>query len=976
MRRSFMLPFLLIGWMMLFASFAWAQGPFPNDSNVVALYHCDEESGTQITDASPNGNHGTIHGATRVPGRFGNGLQFDGIDDFVRIARTASLDVLPSPTMTIEAWVKISRPGRNAICEKALVSGSSCWPWTFMTFNGSELFALVRGCTGGVTGPVMPRDDWHYVALVYDHTGPNAIGKLYIDGSLVATNSSLETRTTVLGADIYLGANYHFANPGNGLQDFFQGTMDEIRISNNARAITLPTEPIACPTDVATDATTEGYWTFNSSVVTDDRQNGKPVLTAEIRTGSPASIPGGECPAPEISSDQAVSCPTSLFVQNGGDELCRGHVEITNTPPWPTPKALTLEAWIYPLERTGPCNSGATCSPTQVPECRRTIISRSIECEEGTNQYPFSLRLDPDSAKRNILVAAVNNDGTNVELCYAPALTSLGAELIPYDEWTYVGMTYDGATIRLYVNGEPVASKAAPGEIRNLYGNFVIGAQKNERNTACYTGWCQQPEGDRDPAKPFELPFNGYIDDVRVSSAVNPCSPASIVACVSSVAGTVTSDCQESVAGAVVTLRKDATEIGSATVAADGQYEFENLLHGAGYSLSVLPPDGFGTVPESGPIDFTLTGNMILNLQVTCLYWDITGTLSASCGASMAGVTVDLFDKSDVHLQTEVTDAAGRYTFSNVRHGDDYTIMVVTPLGYIGVDPVTIDVHGPVVQNFTLQCIDIVEDARTIGFWKHNVSLALQGRTNGAQESSTSLANYASLIFQHFHANFTHPIDIEGVTFRMVNIDGVPTAVAVDLATMNSTLNIKQAPMLERAKQQYLALLLNVASGRLATSTPVSSDGRTCSQAITYVSDLIQDGIPGNDELAKSIADTINNSLLVAAGLIPEGTPDIAYKGRTTIPASTRLVGAVPSPFNPTTRVLFDLQHDADVRIRVFTASGKLVRDLVHARMSAGHHNVVWDGNDKAGIPAASGVYYVDMDAGAYHATKSAVLLK
>jgi hypothetical protein len=43
------------------------QAPFANDSHTLALYHCDEGQGDELTDSSGNGNHGKIVGAKWVP---------------------------------------------------------------------------------------------------------------------------------------------------------------------------------------------------------------------------------------------------------------------------------------------------------------------------------------------------------------------------------------------------------------------------------------------------------------------------------------------------------------------------------------------------------------------------------------------------------------------------------------------------------------------------------------------------------------------------------------------------------------------------------------------------------------------------------------------------------------------------------------------------------------------------------------------
>ena len=77
-------------------------------NGLVAAYGFNEADGAlQVTDASGQGNTGTISGATRTTaGKFGGALSFNGTSAWVTVADAASLDV--SAGMTIEAWVRPS----------------------------------------------------------------------------------------------------------------------------------------------------------------------------------------------------------------------------------------------------------------------------------------------------------------------------------------------------------------------------------------------------------------------------------------------------------------------------------------------------------------------------------------------------------------------------------------------------------------------------------------------------------------------------------------------------------------------------------------------------------------------------------------------------------------------------------------------------------------------------------------------------
>ena len=64
-----------------------------------------------------------------------------------------------------------------------------------------------------------------------------------------------------------------------------------------------------------------------------------------------------------------------------------------------------------------------------------------------------------------------------------------------------------------------------------------------------------------------------------------------------------------------------------------------------------------------------------------------------------------------------------------------------------------------------------------------------------------------------------------------------------------------------------------------------------------------------------------------------------------------------PNPFNPTTTIAFELRDPERVRLDVFDARGRRVRNLVAGALDRGSHRVTWDGRDEHGMPVASGDY-------------------
>ena len=64
-----------------------------------------------------------------------------------------------------------------------------------------------------------------------------------------------------------------------------------------------------------------------------------------------------------------------------------------------------------------------------------------------------------------------------------------------------------------------------------------------------------------------------------------------------------------------------------------------------------------------------------------------------------------------------------------------------------------------------------------------------------------------------------------------------------------------------------------------------------------------------------------------------------------------------PNPFNPSTKIKFDLPEAGTVELQIYDLVGNLVKTLVSAPHSAGHHEASWNGRNSAGKPVAGGVY-------------------
>ncbi len=88
-------------------------------------------------------------------------------------------------------------------------------------------------------------------------------------------------------------------------------------------------------------------------------------------------------------------------------------------------------------------------------------------------------------------------------------------------------------------------------------------------------------------------------------------------------------------------------------------------------------------------------------------------------------------------------------------------------------------------------------------------------------------------------------------------------------------------------------------------------------------------------------------------------------------PTAFALSQNYPNPFNPTTTIRYQLPEASDVTLTLYNASGQEIATLVQGRQDAGYYSVVWNTEGMA-----SGIYFYQLDAGKFTATKKMVVVK
>jgi len=81
------------------------------------------------------------------------------------------------------------------------------------------------------------------------------------------------------------------------------------------------------------------------------------------------------------------------------------------------------------------------------------------------------------------------------------------------------------------------------------------------------------------------------------------------------------------------------------------------------------------------------------------------------------------------------------------------------------------------------------------------------------------------------------------------------------------------------------------------------------------------------------------------------------------IPEDYNLLSNYPNPFNPATTITYELPVPSYVEIDIFNARGQKIRTLLAASVTAGKHDMQWNGVNDAGQIVSSGVYMVRVKA-------------
>lgn len=222
-------------------------GTATGNNGLVAAYGFEETSGTTVTDASGNSNTGTIKEAVRVnTGKYGKALQFDGINDWVTVNDSATLDL--STGMTLEAWVypqSLANNGGTVLLKE--ITGGAVYNLYAHETNDLPVSSFNNGAYRVISGlSPLPINQWTHLVATYD----GQYQRLYVNGTQVAQRA--QTGLIQQGGLLRIGGNSIWG-------EYFKGYIDEVRVYNRALTATEVKNNLSTPISATSTSNTSQY---------------------------------------------------------------------------------------------------------------------------------------------------------------------------------------------------------------------------------------------------------------------------------------------------------------------------------------------------------------------------------------------------------------------------------------------------------------------------------------------------------------------------------------------------------------------------------------------------------------------------------------------------------------------------------------------------------------------------------------------
>jgi len=205
--------------------------PVAAETDLIGYWKFDEGSGSTAADSSGMSNNGTIiNGATWVDGKVGNALRFDGVDDYVYVPTSSSLNDY-SGGLTLMAWIKTDTVStyQQHIIAKGNGFGYPGEDYAITLQPGDDLLFFIGGTAAWVVYGVYPDavtpNKWYHVAATWNGTE----WAIYVNGTLKASGGN-QSNSPLNFSSSPLCVGREPGWPSTS----FDGLIDEVRIYNRA----------------------------------------------------------------------------------------------------------------------------------------------------------------------------------------------------------------------------------------------------------------------------------------------------------------------------------------------------------------------------------------------------------------------------------------------------------------------------------------------------------------------------------------------------------------------------------------------------------------------------------------------------------------------------------------------------------------------------------------------------------------------
>lgn len=429
-------------------------------SGLVGIWSFDgaDTTSTVATDRSGSSNTGTISGATVTPGKVGQALSFDGVDDSVNAGNAASLQLT---TGTISAWIKTTGAGSSY---RAIVVKGNAYG-LFLKDNVLMLYDWGASAER-TTGMNLADGNWHYVTQVFQ-SGVASGTTVYVDGSLVLT-----TTMTVSSQAVALGIGDSIGN-----SQFFAGSIDEPRVYNRvltASEIQSLYQSGESDKVNATDVNGNlnsglaGYWKL-------DEGSGTSTVDSSVN-GNNGTLTNGPTWGTGQLGSAVTFDGTNDYVTAGSSSALDFS---TNT--------YTLSAWIY---------------PTAIPGLNQAVYHDSIfdRWDHGCTGHGYAF---------GITNAYTFNGPTELEVrtsCggSSTSIANGAANVLTNNQWYHIVAVANAGVVTFYVNGTPYAATGNVTDSPLTYGGpAVIG--NDSTNGSPFTGSIDEVRVYSRPLSPAEV---------------------------------------------------------------------------------------------------------------------------------------------------------------------------------------------------------------------------------------------------------------------------------------------------------------------------------------------------------------------------------------------------------------------------------------------------------------------------------------